>query len=90
MAYWWKALREEISGTIDDFREKGAWGAVKDATLDAMDLIQDAGTGTGTGTATRCHAASSRVRFRLPGKGRRHISHVYEVCGCVRFLRGRE
>ena len=34
---------EEISGTIDDFREKGAWGAFKDATLDAVDLVQDAG-----------------------------------------------
>ena len=46
MAYLWKALREEINGTIDDFREKGAWGAFKDATLDAVDLIQDAGHAT--------------------------------------------
>ena len=34
---------QEITGTIDDFREKGAWGALKDATLDAVDLVQDAG-----------------------------------------------
>ena len=43
MASWWNVLREEINGTIDDFREKGAWGAFKDATLDAVDLVQDAG-----------------------------------------------
>ena len=34
---------QEITGTIDDLREKGAWGALKDATLDAVDLVQDAG-----------------------------------------------
>ncbi|CAJ1456460.1 unnamed protein product [Effrenium voratum] len=43
MAYFWNVLREEINGTLEDFREKGAWGAFKDASLDAVDLIQDAG-----------------------------------------------
>ena len=38
-----RGFHQEITGTIDDFREKGAWGALKDATLDAVDLVQDAG-----------------------------------------------
>lgn len=29
--------------TVQKVEEKGAWGALKDATLDAVDLIQDAG-----------------------------------------------
>ena len=57
MASWWNVLREEINGTIDDFREKGAWGAFKDATLDAVDLVQDAGNRASSwrvlGTITR-------------------------------------
>lgn len=66
MASWWNVLREEINGTIDDFREKGAWGAFKDATLDAVDLVQDAGSMVVDGTAQLLHLERPTLR-RHPG-----------------------
>ena len=33
------SLRQEWDSTVQDFREKGAVGALKDATLDAVDLV---------------------------------------------------
>jgi len=35
-------LSKEVRGTVEDFREKGAVGALKDATLDAFDIVGDA------------------------------------------------
>eukprot|EP00440_Ansanella_granifera_P065604 gb/GFBE01071150.1/.p1 GENE.gb/GFBE01071150.1/~~gb/GFBE01071150.1/.p1 ORF type:complete len:343 (+),score=90.19 gb/GFBE01071150.1/:1-1029(+) len=43
MASFLNLLRSELEGTIADFREKGAIGALRDATLDAVDIIQGAG-----------------------------------------------
>lgn len=36
-------LREEVLGTVDDIRQKGAIGALRDAALDTKDLALDAG-----------------------------------------------
>lgn len=33
------SLKEEVQGTVQDFREKGAVGAMKDAALDAVDIV---------------------------------------------------
>eukprot|EP00971_Amphidinium_carterae_P328768 6460816-Amphidinium_carterae.2 len=44
MAALWSMLREEVVGTVNEFREKGAIGAFKDAALDACDMVADAGT----------------------------------------------
>mmetsp|Transcript_66600 Transcript_66600/g.124291 ORF Transcript_66600/g.124291 Transcript_66600/m.124291 type:complete len:311 (+) Transcript_66600:63-995(+) len=43
MAALWSMLREEVVGTVNEFREKGAIGAFKDAALDACDMVADAG-----------------------------------------------
>jgi len=32
-------LKQELNATVQDFREKGAVGALKDATLDAVDMV---------------------------------------------------
>lgn len=42
MAYLWKALREEVLDTVDDFRQKGALGALRDAALDTADIATGA------------------------------------------------
>ncbi|CAE7571994.1 ECI1 [Symbiodinium sp. CCMP2592] len=68
MAYLWNALREEITGTIDDFREKGAWGALKDATLDAVDLVQDAGGVLVNGTAQLLSLERPLLRIEPDGR----------------------
>lgn len=38
MAMFWRALQEEVLGTVDEIRQKGAVGAFRDAALDAKDL----------------------------------------------------
>mmetsp|Transcript_118340 Transcript_118340/g.295287 ORF Transcript_118340/g.295287 Transcript_118340/m.295287 type:complete len:560 (+) Transcript_118340:110-1789(+) len=43
MAKLWAALREEVMGTVDDFRQKGALGTLRDAALDARDMATGAG-----------------------------------------------
>eukprot|EP00928_Gymnodinium_smaydae_P098990 TRINITY_DN932_c2_g2_i1.p2 TRINITY_DN932_c2_g2~~TRINITY_DN932_c2_g2_i1.p2 ORF type:complete len:422 (+),score=123.63 TRINITY_DN932_c2_g2_i1:97-1266(+) len=43
MAALWNILREEVRGTVDDFREKGAIGALQDAALDTRDIAAGAG-----------------------------------------------
>ena len=70
MASWWNVLREEINGTIDDFREKGAWGAFKDATLDAVDLVQDAGWLT-------CQCQRLGVEGMKQMQSFRHMQHAF-------------
>jgi len=42
MASLWNALRSEVMGTVDDFRQKGAIGAFRDAALDTLDMAKDA------------------------------------------------
>ncbi|CAE7433543.1 Ube3c [Symbiodinium pilosum] len=44
MAGLWNALRSEVMGTVDEFRQKGAIGALRDAALDARDMATDAGS----------------------------------------------
>eukprot|EP00931_Biecheleriopsis_adriatica_P028090 TRINITY_DN1679_c0_g2_i2.p1 TRINITY_DN1679_c0_g2~~TRINITY_DN1679_c0_g2_i2.p1 ORF type:complete len:418 (-),score=124.84 TRINITY_DN1679_c0_g2_i2:112-1365(-) len=44
MASLWNALRQEVVGTVDDFRQKGALGALKDAALDTRDMAAGAGS----------------------------------------------
>eukprot|EP00929_Paragymnodinium_shiwhaense_P078002 TRINITY_DN40337_c0_g2_i1.p1 TRINITY_DN40337_c0_g2~~TRINITY_DN40337_c0_g2_i1.p1 ORF type:complete len:328 (-),score=129.81 TRINITY_DN40337_c0_g2_i1:215-1198(-) len=44
MAALWKVLRDEVKATVDDFREKGAVGALRDAALDARDAAADMGS----------------------------------------------
>eukprot|EP00401_Gymnodinium_catenatum_P010192 CAMPEP_0117536156 /NCGR_PEP_ID=MMETSP0784-20121206/41305_1 /TAXON_ID=39447 /ORGANISM="" /LENGTH=304 /DNA_ID=CAMNT_0005332705 /DNA_START=48 /DNA_END=959 /DNA_ORIENTATION=- len=39
----WQSLREELSNTVQEFREKGAKGALVDAALDTRDIVKDAG-----------------------------------------------
>jgi len=39
----WNVLREEVRGTVDDFKQKGVAGTFRDAALDAMDMAKDAG-----------------------------------------------
>ncbi|CAE7244362.1 ECI1, partial [Symbiodinium sp. KB8] len=68
MAYLWNVLREEITGTIDDLREKGAWGALKDATLDAVDLVQDAGGALVNGTAQLLSLERPLLRIEPDGR----------------------
>lgn len=72
MASWWNVLREEINGTIDDFREKGAWGAFKDATLDAVDLVQDAGW-----LICQCQMLGVEGMKRM--QSFRHIQHAFRI-----------
>mmetsp|Transcript_45512 Transcript_45512/g.131841 ORF Transcript_45512/g.131841 Transcript_45512/m.131841 type:complete len:515 (+) Transcript_45512:70-1614(+) len=43
MASLWNMLREEVLGTVDDFRQKGALGALRDAALDTKDMAVGAG-----------------------------------------------
>lgn len=45
----WSVLRQEVLGTVDEFRQKGAVGALRDAALDTRDLAADAGTWLWTG-----------------------------------------
>jgi len=45
MAALWNILRQEVRSTVDDFREKGAIGAMKDAVLDTKDLATSIGGG---------------------------------------------
>mmetsp|Transcript_67547 Transcript_67547/g.156784 ORF Transcript_67547/g.156784 Transcript_67547/m.156784 type:complete len:524 (-) Transcript_67547:168-1739(-) len=42
MASLWNILKEEVLGTVDDFRQKGALGALRDAALDTKDMALDA------------------------------------------------
>lgn len=44
MASLWNALRSEVMGTVDEFRQKGAIGALRDAALDTRDMATGAGT----------------------------------------------
>mmetsp|Transcript_21557 Transcript_21557/g.40567 ORF Transcript_21557/g.40567 Transcript_21557/m.40567 type:complete len:412 (-) Transcript_21557:82-1317(-) len=44
MAGLWNALRSEVMGTVDEFRQKGAIGALRDAALDARDMATGAGS----------------------------------------------
>eukprot|EP00440_Ansanella_granifera_P011485 gb/GFBE01012469.1/.p1 GENE.gb/GFBE01012469.1/~~gb/GFBE01012469.1/.p1 ORF type:complete len:429 (+),score=124.44 gb/GFBE01012469.1/:1-1287(+) len=44
MASLWNSLRQEVMGTVDDFRQKGALGALRDAALDTRDMVSDAGS----------------------------------------------
>jgi len=39
MSSLWSVIREEVVGTVDDFRQKGAMGALRDAALDARDML---------------------------------------------------
>eukprot|EP00421_Protoceratium_reticulatum_P036289 CAMPEP_0168462052 /NCGR_PEP_ID=MMETSP0228-20121227/54318_1 /TAXON_ID=133427 /ORGANISM="Protoceratium reticulatum, Strain CCCM 535 (=CCMP 1889)" /LENGTH=49 /DNA_ID= /DNA_START= /DNA_END= /DNA_ORIENTATION= len=43
MASLWSVLRQEVLGTVDDFRQKGAIGALRDAALDSKDMAVGAG-----------------------------------------------
>jgi len=43
MATLWRTLREEVRGTMDEFKEKGIRGTLRDAALDARDMLADAG-----------------------------------------------
>ena len=93
MASWWNVLREEINGTIDDFREKGAWGAFKDATLDAVDLVQDAGNRASSWRVLEPPWAWKRLSQELP-EGKRETlkrsarSHPRsnDMCSIVLFV----
>lgn len=42
---------DEVGATVQEFREKGAVGAFKDATLDVVDLVSDTAKTVGTGAA---------------------------------------
>lgn len=42
-------LRQEVEGTIEEFRSKGAIGALKDATLDAVDILHEGVVTAGSG-----------------------------------------
>lgn len=44
MASLWNSLRSEVMGTVDEFRQKGAIGALRDAALDTKDMASDAGS----------------------------------------------
>jgi len=44
MAAFWTALRSEVLGTVEDFCQKGALGALRDAALDVRDMAADAGS----------------------------------------------
>ncbi|CAK9087295.1 E3 ubiquitin-protein ligase UPL6 (Ubiquitin-protein ligase 6) (HECT-type E3 ubiquitin transferase UPL6) [Durusdinium trenchii] len=44
MASLWNTLRSEVMGTVDEFRQKGAIGALRDAALDTKDMATDAGS----------------------------------------------
>ena len=44
MASLWNTLRSEVMGTVDEFRQKGAIGALRDAALDTRDMATGAGT----------------------------------------------
>lgn len=43
MALLWSRVKDEFQGVVDDFRQKGAAGALYDAALDVRDLAKDAG-----------------------------------------------
>ena len=44
MASLWNTLRSEVMGTVDEFRQKGAIGALRDAALDTRDMATGAGS----------------------------------------------
>lgn len=44
MASLWRTLRQEVIGTVDEFRQKGAVGALRDAALDTRDIASDTGS----------------------------------------------
>eukprot|EP00930_Biecheleria_cincta_P059111 TRINITY_DN44870_c0_g1_i1.p1 TRINITY_DN44870_c0_g1~~TRINITY_DN44870_c0_g1_i1.p1 ORF type:complete len:437 (+),score=115.48 TRINITY_DN44870_c0_g1_i1:51-1313(+) len=52
MASLWNALRQEVIGTVDEFRQKGALGALRDAALDARDMASDGLQWVGDGVKT--------------------------------------
>lgn len=43
MTSFWNILRDEVKATVDDFRDKGAVGAFRDAALDTRDLAAAGG-----------------------------------------------
>lgn len=43
MANLWRQLKSELQGTVEDIREKGAAGALRDAVLDVRDIVADTG-----------------------------------------------
>lgn len=53
----WNVLREEVRGTVDDFKQKGAVGAFRDAALDAMDMAKDVGGMVAEGAKRATNAA---------------------------------
>lgn len=44
-----KSLTKELQNTVEDFKEKGAVGALRDAALDAVDIVKDAGSAAAKG-----------------------------------------
>lgn len=43
MARFWDVIRNEMQATVDDFRDKGAIGALRDAALDVVDMTRTTG-----------------------------------------------
>mmetsp|Transcript_107212 Transcript_107212/g.301724 ORF Transcript_107212/g.301724 Transcript_107212/m.301724 type:complete len:566 (+) Transcript_107212:92-1789(+) len=60
-------LRQELQATVQDFREKGAVGAMRDATLDAMDIVKDTAT-SGMGGARSLAGSIFGATQRLPAQ----------------------
>lgn len=58
-----ESLRQEWDSTLQEFREKGAVAAVKDATLDTVDLLGDAAKAIGQRTASLSRPLVERTTF---------------------------
>lgn len=54
------SIKEEVNLTINDFREKGAVGAMRDATLDAVDLVHSSATAVGSGAYSAAGAVGAQ------------------------------
>eukprot|EP00930_Biecheleria_cincta_P035354 TRINITY_DN24316_c0_g1_i2.p1 TRINITY_DN24316_c0_g1~~TRINITY_DN24316_c0_g1_i2.p1 ORF type:complete len:299 (-),score=69.39 TRINITY_DN24316_c0_g1_i2:172-1035(-) len=73
MAALWRALREEVSVTINEFREKGAVSTLRDAALDAVDIIKDTGGMIAVTTKTILSGDSLVLHvIAMPEVGSRH------------------
>lgn len=73
MASLWNALRQEVIGTVDEFRQKGAIGAFRDAALDARDMASDGFKWVGDGVKTVVEGDKDLEAYlrieKLPARG---------------------
>jgi hypothetical protein len=66
MSALWRALRQEVVASIDEIKQKGAVGALRDAALDAVDIVKETG-GYVAGTSLNLEVAATIDDFKEKG-----------------------